>query len=265
MSKEIKKYTIATFSYRDGRFRKIKSRDEGIRLIDWVRENSPVDLHTLAVLTEQALALLSGRETAGQDEMRGFVSPFIFIVNREGELRLLDLTDESNRAIARKAQSDGVGQFFSPPDKSACTREQAEVFGLGRTCQFILAAGEEAGEPVRGALKKRWMRFAAVCTGQGRREIPDLEGAADALEPVLKKTGKKAGDSPRRSSWKAFLAVAAVLAAVFLIKKTVYDTIPVRQQAKAERAQIARQIDQLEQEVGVLREDQQRLHAMLEN
>ena len=124
MSKEIKKYTIATFSYRDGRFRKIKSRDEGIRLIDWVRENSPVDLHTLADLTEQALALLSGRETAGQDEMRGFVSPFIFIVNREGELRLLDLTDESNRAIARKAQSDGVGQFFSPPDKSACTREQ---------------------------------------------------------------------------------------------------------------------------------------------
>ena len=193
MNEEMKKYILATYLYCGGVLRKEKSCDEGVRLIDWVRAGAPVDPGRLAVIVKQALFLLRQREQSGEEEVRGPVSPYIFIVDRRGELRLLDLEDESNLAVSRKIRTDSVMRWFCPADMEGCSTSQAELYGLGRMCQFMLACSEEAGSPVTGKAAKRWAKFIAGCTGEAARPFGDLERAAEAFESIPDQTTEKAG------------------------------------------------------------------------
>lgn len=264
MQKETKNYVTVTYSCRGTQFSAVKSQTEGRRMLDWLQEGAIGDEGAAARLATQLIRILRDRALSGATEMRGFVSPYLFVVDAQDQIHLLDMEDESNQAMARKVQTASVMRYFTPEDLLEQAPERAEVYGFARLMRFALESGAAARQMNRTD-KTRWRRLLDRCTGERPRRIKDFDQADKAFR-ALDKTG--AGRAGRRSAPRVrrpFLIAACLLAAVFLLKKGVYDQAVSSHLLQRDQARLSSRLQEMEDDLESMRQDQERMEHHLKN
>ena len=241
MQKETKNYAIVTYSCRGSQIEESKGRVEGVRLLDWIRDGGVKDEKTAVTAAGQLIELLRRRALSGSQTMRGHVDPYIFVVDTEERIRLLDLQAESNQAAVRKIQTASVMRYFM---------------------QFALEYGP-AGKQMGRTTKVRWRRFLDRCMSKGIRGIRDFDRAQRVFRSVgrIRGTGRS-GKAPRAR--RPLLVAACVLSAILLIKKGVYDQSVSNELVRQDQIRMTGQIQELEESVAELRDDQKKLSGEIE-
>ena len=262
MQKETKNYAIVTYSCRGSQIEESKGRVEGVRLLDWIRDGGVKDEKTAVTAAGQLIELLRRRALSGSQTMRGHVDPYIFVVDTEERIRLLDLQAESNQAAVRKIQTASVMRYFTPEGFPDVDTEGAEVYGFARVMQFALEYGP-AGKQMGRTTKVRWRRFLDRCMSKGIRGIRDFDRAQRVFRSVgrIRGTGRN-GKAPRAR--RPLLAAACVLSAILLIKKGVYDQSVSNELVRQDQIRMTGQIQELEESVAELRDDQKKLSGEIE-
>lgn len=262
MQQETKNYAIVTFSCRGTRYQAAKERIDGIRLLDWIREGGIKSEEDAAALAGGLLRLLRDRALTGSDVLRGMVSPYIFVMDTQNQVRLLDLEDESNQATVRKIQTASVMRYFSPDGEES--REEAEVYGFARLMRFAFESGAAGQQMGRGA-KARWSRFLDRCLGKGPRRIKDFDQALKAFSPVGKSAPAAGKRTRKKSARRPLLVAACLLSAVLLFKKGVYDQAVDNHLMKREQERLVSQLQEMESSMEDLRRDHQKLEREMKN
>ena len=266
MQKEMKTYSCVTFLCRDSKSHEIKEHVEALRLNDWIEMNAPVKTGRLIGLLHQALVLLCCRADCDSPGFRGIVSPHILAVDRQDRVRLIDLNDESNYAAVRKLQSGSVTHLFAPQDWYAMDPEEAEIYGFGRVCQYVLAINEESGSRVPRALRRRLERFVSLCLGEGTRPIQTYERAVDIFDRIREHADRQSEKGPRkneRAPRLVFAAAALALAALMLFQSTLSGTQIFGHSLERDRESVEQQVNRLEQDVSRLQQGQEELRNMM--
>ena len=267
MEKEIKKYTTVTFLCRGDLAYEVKEVTEGMRLMDWLQKYVPVEPIRLIALIDQILILLRMRQDCVTACMSGIVCPQLFIVDHQDRVRLLDLADESNSAVSRKIQSGSVTRYFAPNGVMESGDEQAEIYGVGRLCQYMLSENEEAGAVLTGALRRRLERFVDQCLGEGLRPFTDYGKACGQFDRIHESVGREVPEKKYRAgaaAVKALYIAAAVFAAVLLLKKTVVEPRSVNQMNRIDQEQILSEVARLEQDIDQLQAEQRELRDLVQ-
>ena len=267
MEKEIKKYTTVTFLCRGDLAHEVKEATEGMRLMDWLEKHVPVEPLRLIALIDQILILLRMRRDCITATMSGIVCPQIFIVDNQDRVRLLDLADESNSAVSRKIQSGSVTRFFAPYGVAEEGDEQAEIYGTGRLCQYMLSENEEAGAVLTGTLRRRLERFVGQCLGEGLKPFTDFDRVCSQFERLYEAAGREDTEKNNRAGTaavKALYIAAAVFAAVLLVKKTVFDPQAIKRMNMMDQEQILSEVARLEQDIDQLQAEQQELRDLVQ-
>ncbi len=267
MKKETKKYTTVTFLCRGDLAHEVKEVTDGLRLMDWLEKNAPVEPIRLMALIDQILILLRMRQDCVTACMCGIVCPQLFIVDHQDRVRLLDLTDESNSAVSRKIQSGSVTRFFAPYGMTESADEQTEIYGVGRLCQYMLSENEEAGAVLTGSLRRRLERFIDQCLGEGLKPFTDYEKVCSQFGRIYEAGGREDPDQKRRAgaaAVKALYIAAAVFAAVLLLKKTVYDPQTFNRMNLRDQEQILSEVARLEQDIDQLQAEQRELRDLVQ-
>ncbi len=131
---------------------------EGYPLVQWLKNHPYIRkellFHWLHSLVEQLSSLYRCRGKM----VYQYVNPYSLILSEERELHLLDLNTKSNEKYRLKMQKRVVRELFLPPDnqyyQNAC--EELDIYGLGRTMQYLLSATEP--EPQLSHLEERKFR-----------------------------------------------------------------------------------------------------------
>lgn len=264
MQKETKNYITVTFSCRGTQFSAVKSQTEGRRMLDWLQEGAIGDTGAAVSLASQLIRILRERALSGAAVMRGFVSPYIFIVDAQDQIHLLDMEDESNQAMARKIRTASVMRYFTPEELLEREPERAEVYGFARLMQFALESGA-AGRRMGRADKAHWRRLLERCMGERPRRIRDFDQADKAFRALDKTgTGRAAGKRAPRVR-RPFLIAACLLAAVFLLKKGVYDQAVTNHLLQQDQARLTSRLREMEDSLEDMRLDQKKMEHHLKN
>lgn len=67
-----------------------------------------------------------------------YVSPYTMIVLEEGEISFLDVNADSNQEMIRAAGRKNIKEHFLPIGNEHWTVEELELYGFGKTIQYLL-------------------------------------------------------------------------------------------------------------------------------
>lgn len=116
-----------------------------------------------------------------------YVNPYSVIVTREGKLCFLDIGARSNQEKIRLMRRKNIKNFFFPPGKVYEQRdaEEIDVYGLGKTIQYLLAFVE--AEPAFSRKEeKKLQKVIAKCINsdskKGFHKITDVQKALLKLQ-----------------------------------------------------------------------------------
>lgn len=121
-----------------------------------------------------------------------YVNPYSIIVSDKEGLYLLDTGAQANQSTVRKMQKKAVRDNFCPPKGQVYQKEseKTDIYGLGRTIQYMLAVTE----PEPGLTKreeKRFQKIIARCLdGQSKKSYEDISVILKNI-PVYKEKEKK--------------------------------------------------------------------------
>ena len=264
MQKETKNYITVTFSCRSTQFSAVKSQTEGRRMLDWLQEGAIGDEEAAARLASQLIQILRERALSGASAMRGFVSPYLFVVDMQDQIHLLDMEDESNQAMARKVQTASVMRYFTPEELLEEDQERAEVYGFARLMRFALESGG-AGRQMSRSGKKRWRRLLNRCTGERPRRIRDFDQADRAFRALHRAEAGTSGRKRAPRMRRPFLIAACLLASVLLLKKGVYDQTVANHLMQRDQARLTSRLQEMEDSLEEMRQEQKRMEHHLKN
>lgn len=117
---------------------------DGYPLVQWLRNHPYIEKELLFRWIDSLVEQLSCLYRCRGKLVYQYVNPYSLILSEERNLHFLDLNAQSNETYRLKMQKRVVRELFLPPDnqyyQNAC--EELDIYGLGRTIQFLLSASE---------------------------------------------------------------------------------------------------------------------------
>lgn len=99
-----------------------------------------------------------------------YVNPYSIIVTEEGKLCFLDIGAVSNRDRIRMMHRRNIKDFFCLPDDMYCENEEnLDIYGFGKTVQYLLAFVEVEPEFTKKE-EKRLRKMIERCINHNRRK-----------------------------------------------------------------------------------------------
>lgn len=114
----------------------------GMSLIYWLKEHPEITKEEfygwIQSLIKQLILIHRCRGNPGYR----YVNPYCILVAENRTLHYLDMDAKSNADLAKQMQSRNIREHFLPPDYQnyRITKEKIDIYGLGKTIQYILSA-----------------------------------------------------------------------------------------------------------------------------
>lgn len=101
-----------------------------------------------------------------------YINPYSILVGEDGKIHFIDLGSGNQEALLRKMERRSIRESFLMPDNQYYQRTSLadDIYGLGRTFQYMLAAAD-GSPPVKGREKRKIKRIIGRCLHQ----TPDPE------------------------------------------------------------------------------------------
>lgn len=117
---------------------------EGYPLVRWLRNHPCIEKALLFQWLYSLVEQLASLHRCRGKMVYQYVNPYSLILSEEYKIYLLDLNAQSNEKYRLKMQKRVVRELFLPPEnqyyQNAC--EELDIYGLGRTIQYLLSASE---------------------------------------------------------------------------------------------------------------------------
>lgn len=117
---------------------------DGYPFVRWMKNHPYIEKELLFRWIDSLVEQLSSLHRCRGKLVYQYVNPYSLILSEERNLHFLDLNAQSNETYRLKMQKRVVRELFLPPDnqyyQNAC--EELDIYGLGRTIQFLLSASE---------------------------------------------------------------------------------------------------------------------------
>lgn len=197
-------------------------------------------------MDEELLQQLEQFQRCRNNQGYRYVNPYSVLVTREDKLVLLDLEAESNAFVLRNLQKRAMRNHFVKPvvHIRENTRVTLDLYGYGKTIQFILANTE-----VEPALSKweenRIARLIDKCLGENSKKLYESFGQVwRDLPAVKRRSGEK---DPRMKKWMILFGIVTCLLGLAGWNL---------QRIQEEKLQMKKQVQLLETELEAIREEQ---------
>ncbi len=184
----------------------------GVQLIYWLKDHTSLSKEELfGWIRELTRQLAQIHKCRGAPNYR-YVNPYSVIITQERELYYLDADALSNEERIRQMQRPNVREYFLPPNASYYQEasEELDVYGLGKTIQYLVAVTDVTPALTRGEekkLQKVITRCLTVDTGKPCVHVADLQKS-------LPRYRKKASGRPGRWTVKVLALLALIVTVV---------------------------------------------------
>lgn len=139
-----KNYDVLRFLEHNGKCRIVMDCVPGSLLIHRVSERGRINRDILIGWCTMLALELEKYHRCRNGQCYRYLNPYSVLVTQEDQILLLDLNAEDNKAILREMQSPAMRNHFIKPVVliKENTRLTYDIYGLGKTIQFMLANTE---------------------------------------------------------------------------------------------------------------------------
>lgn len=138
-----------------------------------------------------------------------YLNPYSILLSRDKNLYLLNLDAPENEEIVRKMQGRAVRSRFLTPICNQKNPANSDLFGYGKTIQFMLACLHPVPQ-LTASERRKLLLIIAKCTGEGRKHYQSPEQVVHELPKEKQKNEKNS-----RLVWTA--AAGILSACVFAV------------------------------------------------
>ncbi len=199
----------------------------GVQLAVWLRSHPDMSKEALFGWIQDIVRQLSLIHKCRGQPCYQYVNPYSLIVTEEKEIYFLDTGAGSNEDVIREMQRRPVREHFLPPEEPYYQRasEELDIYGLGKTIQFLLAE-TRVDPPLRRIEEKKFQIILSKCleihSKKAFTQVSDILKSLPRYRQKIPKRNKKEteeGDSRRRdlSQFLVRTGFSVVLSAVIMV------------------------------------------------
>lgn len=185
----------------------------GTPLVYWLREHPNVTREEfygwIQSLIKQLILIHRCRGNPGYR----YVNPYCILVAENRTLHYLDMEVKSNANLAKQMQGRNIRKYFLPADYQnyRITKEKTDIYGLGRTIQYILSAVSiEPG--LSGKEESKFQKIISKCLKQDTKR--SFQRISDIPKYIPKYEREKKSNSLNKKQKLLFLAFFVLAAGV---------------------------------------------------
>lgn len=158
---------------------------DGALLAYYLREHPRLDKKLIFGWFRQLGSALDQYQRCRKGQNYRYLNPYSILVTEEGQLFLLNLEAPENGFVMKKMQQKAVRNHFVKPMFARNAREMrsADLFGLGKTMQFILAY-TQAEPPLTRREERKMERIIEKCAGERKKKYEEIRQILKDLPPV---------------------------------------------------------------------------------
>lgn len=158
---------------------------EGTLLAYYLREHPQLDKELLFGWFRQLGNALDQYQRCRKGQNYRYLNPYSILVTEEGQLFLLNLEAPENGFVMKKMQQKAVRNHFVRPMFTRTAQEMrlADLFGLGRTMQFILAC-TQTEPPLTRREERKMERIIEKCAGERKKKYEEIRQVLKDLPAV---------------------------------------------------------------------------------
>ena len=200
-------YEVLRFIEHGSQCRQSMDYVQGTILIYYLRDNPQMDKSVLFGWFMQLGTGLDQYRRCRRGQPYRYLNPYSILVSEEGRMLLLDPDAPENEFVRKKMQQRAVRAHFVKPvvEAGRTGTESCDLFGFGRTVQFMLACIRVSPELTRRE-ERRLLRFIDHCTVNEKKRYQDVREAMGDLPVFSEKDPRVHG-----KRGPVCLGVAAVL------------------------------------------------------
>lgn len=205
-------YEVLKFIEHGTQCRQSMDSENGELLIYYLRDSRHLEKEVLFEWFRQIGVSLDQFHRCRKGQRYRYLNPYSIVVAENGRVYLLDLEAADNEAVIKKMQNKTVRKHFVNPVYGAGSdfEGDADLFGYGRTMQFVLAYVTVVPRLSRHE-EKKLSRIIGRCTEFSRKRYSDVKQAAGDIPSA---GGNPLFDSAGRKVFVAAAGCLSVLAAV---------------------------------------------------
>lgn len=133
----------------------VMAREEGEIFGTWIRYHPNISREQLFRWIYDIIRQLEFYHRCRKGECYRYVNPYSFVLTDGQELCLLDVRDRTNDSAVRRMNRRGIRICFEPQE-SETTEQEREIYGLGKTIQYLLAHTDV--EPALTKIEERHLK-----------------------------------------------------------------------------------------------------------
>ena len=158
---------------------------KGCSLVQWVKYHPYLEKQQLNqwihAFAQQLIQILKCRGNPCYQ----YVNPYSIIVSEDRKLCFLDMKSDSNQEVVKMMQRKNIREYFLPGGCSyRDADEELDIYGLGKTIQYLLATAEIEPRLTRREernIRKMITKCIEVDKGKGGKKITDIQKYLSAL------------------------------------------------------------------------------------
>lgn len=176
----------------------------GQLLLYRLRGRPDIEKETLFTWMWELLGYLEQYQRCRDHRGYRYVNPYSVLVTAEDRLLLLDLEAESNDFVLKNMQKQAMRSHFVKPivSRKENARESLELYGYGKTIQFIMANTEITPDLTRKE-EHQIEKVIQKCIGEHtQKQYEDLKQVQKDVRAVKEK---------RELKWKKYIGIAFII------------------------------------------------------
>lgn len=162
---------------------------QGILMYDRMRGRPELVKEQVMGWILQIAELLENHHKCERQEGYGYVNPYGFLITEKDEIYLVDMSDESNEEIKKRAERRQNWSYFLPEGKVIGQKKDIEndIYGFGKIIQFLFAQTD-----IYPALSKAeeyaYLKMVHRCTGENsKRTFQNFEQIRQKIPQIKRK------------------------------------------------------------------------------
>ncbi len=196
----------------------------GTQLAVWLKAHPDMEKETLFGWIQDIVRQLSLIHKCRGQPCYQYVNPYSLIVTEEQEVYFLDTGVGSNEELIRQMQRRPVREHFLPPDEPYYQRasEELDIYGLGKTIQFLLAEAKP-DPPLSMIEEKKFQTILSRCleihSKKAFTQVSDILKYLPRYKQKIPKGNRKQIEGRRRdlSQFLIPAGFSVVLTAVIIV------------------------------------------------
>lgn len=179
-----KEYEAICFREQGTNFKQSTDLVRGTLLIYYLRDHPKAGKDEVFAWFGQIGTNLERYHMCKSGQYYRFLNPYSILITEEGNLLLLDLNSPVNENVMKEMQQRSVRRHFLEPvvNMGAGSACEAEIFGFGRTIQFVFANITIVPEMTKRE-EKRFAKVIEKCT-EGKKKYASLSQALSELPEI---------------------------------------------------------------------------------